>query len=206
MKFPSLPLTRKLLKPSAKLKNIRTYKSKIKSRVYQDSYMTAYDKIEEIISIANVDYNSLEIVVKFYNLTEIQQQLAVVTLIEHQMLDTLRVILQSEYAVNFLIRGQSPLHYAIQLDSIPLVKMLIDNGADIEFKNVYKESALSFAVHAGNAEIIELLLDKGADVNAEASDKSTPLDYAVNQGNADIVNMLRNYGALLGGSYLVKSL
>lgn len=206
MKFPSLSSTLKLLKPASKAKEVRAKKSKVNTNSSDESQMTVYDKIEEIITIANIDFNSLEIVVKFYNLTEIQQQLTVVTLIEHQMIETLDVILQSEYDVNFLLRGQTPLHYAIKGQGVDIVKLLIKHNANIEYKDIYKETALNSAVRTANTGIIKILLDEGADVNTEASNKSTPLDYAVHQGDIETVNILGQYGALLGSSYLVKNI
>ena len=97
------------------------------------------DKIEEIIAIANINFESLEIVVKFYNLTEMQQQLTIVTLIEHNMVETLRALLLTNYDVNFLIRGQAPLHFAIKDQNLNMIKILIKYKADMEFKDKFKD-------------------------------------------------------------------
>ena len=200
MKFPSLSSTLKLLKPFSK------QDAKAKSNLRRESKMTAYDKIEEIFSIANVDFRSLEIVVKFHDLTEIQQQLTIVTLIEHKMLQTLEVILLSKYDVNFLIRGQAPIHYAIKDENIAMLRLLIKFNADIELKDNYKETALNCAVRTGNTDIIKYLLYLGADVNTQASDSSTPLEFAIHQGDIKSVDIVEKHGAILGGSYLVKSI
>lgn len=200
MKFPSLISTLNLLKPFSK-KDL-----KANSNLDNESEMTVYDKIEEIISIADIDYNSLEIVVKFYQLTEIQQQLTIVTLIEHKMPNTLNVLLLSGYDVNYLIRGQTPLHFAIKDQNLKMIKMLIKHKADLEFKDRYKETALNSAVRSGNTDIIKYLLEQGAEVNTQASDSSTPLEFAIHQGDIESVNILEKYGALLGSSYLVRNI
>ncbi|MGK0271721.1 MAG: ankyrin repeat protein [Cocleimonas sp.] len=198
MKFPSLSFTLKLLKPFAKKES--------KTESVHETAMTSYDKIEEIISIADVDTNSLEIVVKFYNLTEIQQQLMIVTLIEHEMIKTLEVILLSPYDINFLIRGQTPLHFAIKIQNQKMISLLIKHKADLDLKDNFKETALNCAVRTSNTSVMKYLLVQGADVNTQASDSSTPLEYAIYQGDIESVNILEKYGAILGSSYLVKNI
>lgn len=76
----------------------------------------------------------------------------------------------------------------------------------MEFKNIYKETALNCAVRTDNTKIIKFLLEQGADVNTESSDSSTPLEYAIDQGDIQTANILGEYGALLGSSYLIKSI
>ncbi len=189
MKFPSLSSTLKLLKPFS------SKPPKAKTNSNHDVEITLYDKIEEIVSIADTHSSSLEIVVKFYNLTVIQQQLTIVTLIEHKMIDTLEVLLLSSYDVNYLIRGQTPLHFAIKNRNLDIIKLLVKHNADIEYKDNYKETALNCAVRAGDTSIIQYLLDQGADANTKASDSSTPLEYAIHQGDIESVNILEKYGA-----------
>ena len=197
MKFPSLTATLRLLKPK---------RSSAKNKYQNDDLqMTLYDKIEEIINIANYDNRSMKIVVRFYELTEIQQQLTLVTLIEHNMSDTIEVILKSGFDVNFLIRGQTPLHFAIKHQHLHLVKLLIRFQADIEGKDIYKETALNAAVRTGHIDFIEYLLKQGAQVNTQASDSTTPLEFAIHNGDSLSVDMLKQYGAHLGSNYLVKN-
>ena len=197
MKFPNLSSTLKLLKPFAK--------TKVQPQSNQDIEFTLYDKIEEIVSIANFDSGSLEIVLKFYQLTEIQQQLTLVTLVEHNMVETLEVILNSDFDVNFLIRGQSPLHFAIKDQNLNMIKVLINYKADLELKDSFKETSLNCAVRIGNIEIISYLLEQGAMVNTQASDSTTPLEFAIHNGDSKSVDILKQYGAHLGSSYLVKN-
>jgi len=196
MKFPSLSATLQLLKP----------RIKAEAKTYDDVELTLYDKIEEIVSIANFDSDSLEIVVKFHQLTEIQKQLTLVTIVEHNMVETLEVILNSDFDVNFLIRGQTPLHFAINDQNLNMIKVLIKHNADLEMKNVFKETALNSAVRTGNIEIISYLLKKGALANTQASDSTTPLEFAMNKGDAKAVDILKQHGAHFGSSYLVKNL
>lgn len=194
MKFPSLSSTLRLLKPFSQTA------SKAKANSSDESEITLFDKIEEIISIADIHPDSLEIVVKFYNLSEIQQQLTIVTLVEHKMIDAIKVLLISAYNVNYLIRGQTPLHFAIRNQDLNLVRLLVKHNADIEFKDKYKETALNCAVRSGNNDIIKYLLEQGADVNTQASDSSTPLEYALHHRDIESVHLLEKYGAILSRS------
>ena len=198
MKFPSLASRLRLLKP------FKT--TEIKANSTQIDEFTLYDKIEEIASIANYDDSSIEIVKKFYLLTEIQQQLTIVTLIEHNMIEALEKILFSKYNVNFLIRGQTPLHFAIKDQNLNMIRILIKYNADIELEDTYKETALNCAVRTGYIEIIKYLLEQGAEVNTHASDSTTPLEIAIYNRDAASVNMLKKYGAHLGNSYLIKKI
>ena len=74
--------------------------------------------------------------------------------------DTLEVLLHSDYNVNFLIKGQTPLHFAIKKQNLNMVKLLIKHKADIEFKDRYKETALNSGVPTGNISIIRYLVEQ----------------------------------------------
>ena len=63
--------------------------------------------------------------------------------------------------------------------NIEIIKLLIENGADVNNKNFIDSSPLHYAVELKNTEIIKLLIDKGADVNNKNSFGDTPLHRAV---------------------------
>lgn len=65
--------------------------------------------------------------------------------------------------------------------NIEIIKLLIENGADVNQTNEHKSTPLHYAVELKNkgTEIIKLLIDKGADVNAKDSAGNTPLHCAV---------------------------
>ena len=201
MKFPSLTSTLRLLKPLTHPKvNTKTNTNN------NEPERTLYDNIEEIISIYDIQTNSFEILTKFYQLTEIHQQILIVTLIENTIFDTLKLIAESSYNFNFLIRGQTPLHFAINAQNKNMVKMLIEHDADLELEDHYKETPLNCAVRTGSNNIIKYLVEQGADVNTHSSDSTSPLTFAINQGNSEAVNILLEYGALLDRSHLVRTL
>lgn len=59
----------------------------------------------------------------------------------------------------------SPLIEAVTTKRLAMVKLLLDYGADVNFKTRGKETALGTAVQIGNPQILKLLLHHGADVD-----------------------------------------
>lgn len=191
MKFPSLSSTLNLLSPLGGNRAGKHLRSK------NEPVMSSYDRIEEFVSIANVDANGTDTVMKFHYLNQVLQQLTVVTLIEHNMIDTLRVLLLSNYDVNYLIRGQTPLHFAIKDSNRAITSLLIDHGANLELKDRHQETALNAAVREGNVDIVKLLLEKGSVVKTFGSDLFTPLELAIHQEDIESIYLLEKYGAVL---------
>lgn len=78
------------------------------------------------------------------------------------------------------IRGKflnTPLIYAIVEEDINMVKLLLQNGADLEEKNKFGQTALMYAARRGLSDIVELLLKHGAKIDAKNRDQKTVLDF-----------------------------
>ena len=82
--------------------------------------------------------------------------------------------------------------------NLDMIKILVENGADVNSKNKLGKTALFEAVFGYSEsipEIIEYLVDKGADVNVKDNSGNTLLTDAVEHGMPyDVVKMLINYG------------
>ena len=63
---------------------------------------------------------------------------------------------------------------------LEIVKLLADNGADINAKNNNGGTALMFASHAGKLEVVKFLLGNDADANAKANNGMNALMVARN--------------------------
>jgi ankyrin repeat protein len=75
------------------------------------------------------------------------------------------------------------------------VQLLLDKGADPNFKNDKSWTPLSRAIVNGHETIVQLLLDKGADPDFKDDDGWTPLSFAIASGYGAIVQQLVGKGA-----------
>jgi cytohesin len=71
----------------------------------------------------------------------------------------------------------TPMHNAVLFGRIEAVKVLLNNGADVDIMDT-SSTPLRIAAQVGSAEMVQLLIDHGANINAK-SFKRTPLDTAM---------------------------
>ncbi|MEW5924150.1 MAG: ankyrin repeat domain-containing protein [Candidatus Zixiibacteriota bacterium] len=90
--------------------------------------------------------------------------------------------------------GHTPLFAAIWSNRVNVARVLIESGADLEYRNPHGETALHIAVSRGNQEIAQLLLDAGMNVDVTGSHSDPPLLHAV-WGSVETVNWLIDHGA-----------
>jgi ankyrin repeat protein len=94
----------------------------------------------------------------------------------------------------------TPLMMAVEY--IDVVRLLIENGANVNLQSSSGETALMMACHeTRDSEIVKLLLNHGAKVNVRASRGRTALWLASQKGKADMVSLLINAGADLESRY-----
>lgn len=87
-----------------------------------------------------------------------------------------------------------PLHVAALDGKARIVRLLLDNGADIE-ANSNAGTPLHAAADKGHAECISILLDRGAICDRRDSEGKTALHIAVAQGHLEAVRVLLQRGA-----------
>jgi hypothetical protein len=81
-------------------------------------------------------------------------------------------------------KGDPPLNYAVSLGNLEVVKIFLNNGADINRANDHGVTPLHVAMYSDNPnqfEIAELLLKKEANPNAKNNDSYTPLMIIVDR-------------------------
>ncbi|KAK2743236.1 hypothetical protein FQN57_004925 [Myotisia sp. PD_48] len=90
----------------------------------------------------------------------------------------------------------SPLGVAATAGYVPVAKLLVEAGADIELKDEWaKETPLFEAVRRKQESMVKYLLDAGANMEAENWEGETPLHVAVRLDHGPIVKLLLEYGA-----------
>ena len=76
-----------------------------------------------------------------------------------------------------------------------MVKLLLDEGADVNAQGRRYGNALQAASEGGHKAVVKLLLDKGADVNAQGRQYGNALQAASYEGHKAVVELLLNKGA-----------
>ena len=101
---------------------------------------------------------------------------------------------------DFMI-GRSPLIYAIyraknseceneeqRKNSIEIIKILIENGADINIQNKNGTSALIFACENNNFDMVKFLIDNNVDINSINKNGKSAIDITNNPEIKKILN------------------
>ncbi|XP_064647015.1 serine/threonine-protein phosphatase 6 regulatory ankyrin repeat subunit B-like, partial [Lineus longissimus] len=84
----------------------------------------------------------------------------------------------------------SPFSYAAEGGNIDVVRLLIENKADVHATDNEGRSPLSYAAQGGNIDVVRLLIENKADVHATDNEGRSPLSYAAEGGNIDVVRLL----------------
>ncbi|HLG27545.1 MAG TPA: M48 family metallopeptidase [Paenisporosarcina sp.] len=90
--------------------------------------------------------------------------------------------------------GETPLMTAVYNGNAEEVRVLIEEGSDLEAKDADGYTALYYTTFSGENEIAQVLLEAGADPNAQ-DDYSNVLVSAIYSENYELASMLYDYGA-----------
>lgn len=79
--------------------------------------------------------------------------------------------------------------------SVQRVRVLLQDGADVDYMDTSNDTALHKACRYGRNDVVKLLLDAGSDVNSAKRESSgvTPLQLATHQGHLDVFLTLMSY-------------
>lgn len=163
--------------------------------------------LEEVIILAIDKYNVTEIYnkelndEKIYfeknlNLISKEQQYLVEALLEKNLIKVEK-ILKKGISCNLIIDQNTeitPLLFAIQINNLKLIKLLIQYGVDLNTKNSKGDTALIFAIQNKKEKIVKLLLESGADPNIKNNYDTTALIYSVENNCVSIAKLLLQYG------------
>lgn len=84
----------------------------------------------------------------------------------------------------------TPLYIAAAQGHKKLVRLLLNNGADVDKVTSKGYSPLAIAAQSGFTSIVALLIEKNANINLATCENKTPLYLAASQGYLDIVKIL----------------
>lgn len=94
-----------------------------------------------------------------------------------------------------LLSRDTPLIKAAANGHIEVVKLLLEQGADVNRHNEGGETPLHYAARNGHVEVMEILLDHGADVTAKGTGCGTPLQWAARSGQIKAAELLLAHDA-----------
>lgn len=92
--------------------------------------------------------------------------------------------------------GWTPLLIAASVQRIQVIKVLLENGADVNKRGPHDWTALYIAISRGHYHVCEILLNAGANIY------NIDLPEASRNGDTDICELLLSRGALIDGTSL----
>ncbi|KAH8303827.1 hypothetical protein KR018_008986, partial [Drosophila ironensis] len=106
------------------------------------------------------------------------------------------LLLRRKASINIGIEKRSALHYAIDVDAVDCVEILLKYGADPNTPQVYTETPLHTASAAGFSKCVQLLLNHNADVRSQFGEgKVTALHLAAENDYVECARLLLEHRA-----------
>lgn len=113
-------------------------------------------------------------------------------------LDLVSLLVSKEETLNILDHPAytyTPLNIALSQGHLEIVKVLLNNNADVQTMTKVGWTPLHLASRKGDLEIVKILIDKGAEINSTDRRGWTPLDLASSRGHVNVVKLLLEEGA-----------
>ena len=89
----------------------------------------------------------------------------------------------------------TPLHLAVHHQSLDIVSILLEHGADRNAQDMMSRTPVHWAVDKSHLGILKMLLDENTDVNVQDREGDTPLHLASKRGYKEIVKILLQAGS-----------
>ena len=95
------------------------------------------------------------------------------------------------------IYGNTPLHWAVYCEDIPIIRLLSKNMSSLDTLNTKKESALHIAINKENTKAVATLLQAGANPNIKTQKGTAPIFSTFFLENLTIFKLLIKHDANL---------
>ena len=99
------------------------------------------------------------------------------------------------FNMRFGIRRQTVFFIFAKKGDREMIELLLDNGMDINARDINRETVLFLSARNGDREMAEFLIDKGVDINAKNVNGETVLFLAMRNGDQEMVEFLIDKGA-----------
>ncbi|ESN91081.1 hypothetical protein HELRODRAFT_182236 [Helobdella robusta] len=89
--------------------------------------------------------------------------------------------------------GYTALHYAARYNQIDVMKLLVENGADVNVKQKQDEVCpLHLACRYNGYDAVKFLLEQQAELNSKDVKGRSPLHYATRKGHAQVIKKFQD--------------
>jgi len=164
-----------------------------KNDYFQDSFITIFDYLLDNGANPNIINNNFKSI-------QLSPLTTIIIYIEDVNLSTylFNKLISCNANVNFTYNNFTTLLMTACNKSLHFMKLLIDNGADINTTNINGDNVLSYALRYKTIPIenIQFILDNDIDIDIVNMSYQTPLLIAINSNiPIDIMKLLIDYGA-----------
>jgi ankyrin repeat protein/cell division protein FtsB len=86
--------------------------------------------------------------------------------------------------------GYTPLHWAVETGHVEIIRLLLQNGADVNAKSNVGHTPLHCSAWNGHVDILHLLVENGANLEVQNIDGNRALHFATYHGNLPLLQEL----------------
>ena len=188
------------VKMDIQAKNIESLPDELLFNIFEDVIMSSSKKLSDIPK----QYTKLKVNKRFKNILEDKNRSTKVEELDNLVCETKKFLREShDFVADFHIACNEPnanknkaLLKSAEKGYNEIVKILINNGANVNYKNRYDDwTALHSSAFKAHIETSRLLINSHANVNAKCNCGKTPLHLAAGNNNLEIVRLLINSSA-----------
>ncbi|WOK91431.1 hypothetical protein Cni_G00122 [Canna indica] len=106
-------------------------------------------------------------------------------------------VLDGSHVPSEIFESDIRLMYLASEGDIDGIREILDDGVDVNFRDIDNRTAMHVAACQGFGDVVELLLQRGAEVDPQDRFGSTPLADAIHYKKHEVIRILEKHGAKL---------